>query len=193
MWKIAGGLVVVVSLVATRAAAPAPPEEAAASSPDARPIPRVRSTDGHIAALMARASEQSATFRRLVRTITATDGIVYVQAGRCTGVHACLALRVTVATPHRILWILVDPARAPCDVMASIGHELQHAIEVLREPSITSDGDLYFFLTKGRSPNPPAWVETEAAVKAGEDVLTELRTYVKERGQTCAKSQSMAE
>jgi hypothetical protein len=58
--------------------------------------------------------------------------------------------------------------------MASIGHELWHAIEVLRERSIRSDGAMYSFITKGRE-NPPAWVETNAAIRAGQDVRRELR------------------
>jgi hypothetical protein len=110
-----------------------------------------------------------------VEKVDATDGIVYVEAGRCGPVRACLTLKVTIAKPYRILWISVDPQRAACDVMASIGHELWHALEVLRESSIRSDGELYFFLTKGREQNPPAWMETEAAIRAGQDVRSELR------------------
>jgi hypothetical protein len=58
--------------------------------------------------------------------------------------------------------------------MVSIGHELRHALEVLGEPAIRSDGALYFFLTKGHERNPPAWMETEAAIRAGQDVRSEL-------------------
>jgi hypothetical protein len=119
--------------------------------------------------------EQSATFRSLLDKVEATDGIVYVEAGRCGRLRACLALKVTVAGPHRILWIFVDPQRGACEVMTSIGHELWHAVEVLREPSIRSDGALYFFLTRGHERNPPAWMETEAAIRVGQDVRNELR------------------
>jgi hypothetical protein len=156
----------VLSLVASHA------ERLVAQTPE---ISRVRSTDIKITTLIARAVEQSATFRSLLEEIAATDGIVYVEPGRCGAVRACLTLKVTVAEPHRILWIRVDPRRNACDVMASIGHELWHAVEVLREPSIRSDGELYFFLARGREQNPTAWMETEAAIKVGQEVRSELR------------------
>ena len=178
MWNTAWMVVFVVALVASRAERPAaqtPASGRSASSLDPGPISRVRSTDLRITGLIARAVERSATFRSLFDQIAATDGIVYVEAGRCRRLRACLALKVTVAGPNRILWISVDQQRAPCDVMASIGHELWHAIEVLREPSIRSDGALYFFLTRGYEQNPPAWMETAAAVRAGQDVRRELQ------------------
>jgi hypothetical protein len=177
MWK-AAWFVMVLSLVGFRAAQSAvqtATAEPPVSPPDTSAISRVRSTDVRITALIARAAEQSATFRSLLETIDATDGIVYVETGGCAGVRACLTLKVTIAEPHRILWIVVDPRRAACDVMVSVGHELWHAVELLREPSIRSEGALYFFLTKGGSHNPARWVETKAAIKVEEDVRSELR------------------
>ena len=163
------------ALYAVRLAAQVHASKPSISSPDAGAIPRVRSTDARIAALIARAVDQSATFRSLVDRVAATDGIVYIETGRCGGVRACLTLQVTVAKPYRILWIIVDPRRPACEVMASVGHELWHALEVLREPSIRSTGALYFFITKDRDHNLHPWVETRAALRVGEDVLSELR------------------
>jgi len=178
MRKTAWLVVMALSLVASRAEQPAaqtPAPEPSVASPDAGAISRVRSTDKRITALLARGAEQSATFRSLLDTIAATDGIVYVEAGRCGGVRACLTLKLAVAGPYRILWIFVDTRRAACDVIVSIGHELWHAVEVLREPSIRSDGALYFFVTKGHSGNPPPRVETGVAIEVEEDVRSELR------------------
>ena len=61
---------------------------------------------------IARGVERSATFRGLVDTIDATDGLVFVEDGACahTGVRACLLLSVTVAGPNRLLRIFVDSA-----------------------------------------------------------------------------------
>jgi hypothetical protein len=94
--RMAAWLVMGLSLVAS---GPAPSAaqtltaEPSVSSPDASPLSRVRSTDSRITALIARAVEQSATFRSLLEKVDATDGIVYVEAGRCGAVRACLALR----------------------------------------------------------------------------------------------------
>jgi hypothetical protein len=53
--------------------------------------PRVRSNHPYIRAMIADAQVRTATFRRLLATIAATDGIVYVEEGDCRhGVRACL-------------------------------------------------------------------------------------------------------
>jgi len=44
--------------------------------------------------------------------------------------------------PHRVLRILVDPRAADRDLMASIGHELQHAVEVLNHRSVRSSSQM---------------------------------------------------
>jgi len=159
-------------------------------------IPRVRTTDSTIAALIARASDWSATFRRVVELIDATDGIVYVEPGRCRhSVRACLVLTVDVAGPNRLLRILVDSRKADCSLMASIGHELWHAIEVLREPSLTNNAALFFFFMReghhtGRDGDPLGAWETEAALKTGLDVLAELKARGNDVAPFCTPNQS---
>jgi hypothetical protein len=127
--------------------------------------PRVRSEDPSIAAVIAAAAERSPVFKQLLATIQATDGLVYVEEGRCGfSVHACLWLSVTVAGPFRVLRIRVDRRRgSECDLMASIGHELKHAIEVLSEPHVTDRASMYSFLERqGR--NGLDRFETQAAI-----------------------------
>src|SRR5688572_26715975 len=69
---------------------------------------RVRSQDPLIAHLIADALTLSATFRELVTAIDGTNGIVYVESGRCgRGARACLVLDMQVAGPNRILRILI--------------------------------------------------------------------------------------
>ena len=54
-------------------------------------LPRIRSSSASLAALIARVTEHSATFRALIDAINASDGIVYVEAGECGhDVTACL-------------------------------------------------------------------------------------------------------
>ena len=99
-----------------------------------------------------------------------------------------MPLKVTVSGPHRILRIVVDPRKANCDVMASIGHELWHALEVLRETSIRSDAALrFFYMTEGQQvlSIPTMW-ETAAAQKAGFDVLRELLSDWRSNRNSCA-------
>ena len=137
-------------------------------------VPHVRSENPSIAAAIHDATERSATFRGLIETIQATDGLVYVTEGRCgNSVRNCLSLSVKVAGPFRLLRVLVD-ARAPtCDLMASIGHELQHVTEVLREPHITSMKQMYSFFGQ-EGPTGSDRFETPAAIHIGLRVGSEV-------------------
>jgi hypothetical protein len=72
-------------------------------------VQRVRSESPAIAAAIQAAAARSETLRRLIEAINATDGLVYVEEGKCGhSVRACLALSIKVAGPHRLLRIVVD-------------------------------------------------------------------------------------
>src|SRR5437899_3553407 len=121
---------------------------ASAAGADRTAIPRVRSSNAAIAALIQQASERSKTFRGLVEAINASDGIVYVEEGTCGhGVRACF-VTVTVAGPNRILRVKVDTRKVDSDLMSSIGHELRHTIEVLGNRTVTSQVAMYFFYSQ---------------------------------------------
>jgi hypothetical protein len=136
--------------------------------------PRIRSGHARIVALIALATEQSATFRGLVETIQASDGIVYVQQGVCRGgVRACL-IGVTKAGATRVLWIRVDTLKSDPQLMASMGHELRHAIEVLGNQKVDSTPAMILFYLREGSKSTASAVETTAAVEAGQAVALEL-------------------
>jgi hypothetical protein len=140
------------------------------------PLVRVRSSDPAIAAVIQEAAVRSKTFRGLIKTIDATDGLVYVDEGKCGhSVGACLTLSVKVAGPFRLLRILVDRRKyeRDCDLMAVIGHELRHAIELLSEPNIRDYYTAYsFFEREGRTGK--VRFETRAALRTGLEVLAEV-------------------
>ena len=135
---------------------------------------RVRGASARVVAIINKAAAQSETFRGLVDEIDHTDGIVYVAKSDCgSGVRACLLLTMTMMGPNRLIRILVDPRAADRDLMASIGHELQHAVEVLSYPSVRSSSQMILLYKRicdvcGRS------FETNAAVRAGDAVRAEL-------------------
>lgn len=132
-------------------------------------LPRVRSHSARVVEAIDRGTKSSPTFRRLIETIDATDGLVFVDEGLCTnGVRACLVLSVTVAGPSRVLRILVNLRKAArgCETIEMIGHELQHAIEVLSNPRVRTDRQVYnFFDVVGRT--SAGRFETKAALKTG--------------------------
>lgn len=149
-----------------------------AAGVDAPAIPRVRSSNAFIATVIKQATERSKAFRGLVETIKASDGTVYVEEGQCgRGVRACL-VAVTMAGANRNLWVKVDTHMRDWDLMGLIGHELQHAIEVLSDRTVTSGLAMYHFYLRVGRPHPRHLAfETDAAIEAGEAVRTEARKF----------------
>jgi hypothetical protein len=140
-------------------------------------VTRLRSEDTALSALVSEASRRSLSFRRLVTAIEATDGLVYVEWGHCShNGQACLPLSVTLAGPYRLLHIVIDRRSRNEEVMASIGHELQHAIEILSERRIRSGAEIYLhFRGSGHAYTIGHAFETEAAIAAGNAVRTEVK------------------
>jgi hypothetical protein len=126
-------------------------------------------------AVIIEAAARSKTFRDLVDQIGTTDGVVYVAEGQCGyGVHACLLHRMTAMGAHRVLRILVDPRTADRDLMAFVGHELQHAVEVLSNRNVRSSGAMTL-LYKRICNACGSRFETDAAIGAGNFVRAELQ------------------
>ena len=139
----------------------------------------VRSSDAAMLALIDQAFAQSRTFRAMADTVRALDGIVYIEAGHCGhGVRACL-VHVMPAGKRRMLRVKVDTRKAAIDLMASIGHELRHTIEVLGDRSVKSGFDLFFFYTREASMRTSGTFETHAAIAAGDAVRKELREHAR--------------
>ena len=142
-------------------------------------MPRVRSSHAYIRAMIEEAAQRSDTFRRLVKAIEATNGIVYVEQGACGhSVRACLSLNVTAAAEYRILRVIVDARQPDWDVMSSIGHELQHALEVLGNLTLTSVEQVFLFYSREGTSRDDSF-ETAAAVKTGDAVRNEVGSYAR--------------
>jgi hypothetical protein len=147
---------------------------AAESASSCQAIARLRAGDSRLAAIVAEATARSSSFRQLAQAIDQTDGIVYVEHGRCWhGVRACLAA-VSAAGANRIVRIRVNANDADWNLMGSIGHELQHAVEVLGNSKVTDTKALYFFYERIGTRRGNRF-ETAAAIRAGNDVRAEVR------------------
>ena len=151
----------------------------AADAPAPEIGPRVRSSHAYLRAMIGEAVLRSPTFRRIVAAIEATDGIVYVEHGACRhNVRACLALDVTAAGGFRILRVIVDARQPDWDVMASIGHELRHALEVLEQRAIVDNASVYLFYAEKRDAKDRPF-ETRAATDAGFAVRREVSAFAR--------------
>jgi hypothetical protein len=149
------------------------PATVAAEGP---PALRVRSTDAAISTLIDRAATQSLTFRNLVALIQASDGMVYVEPGKCGhGTRACLKIWMQASGSTRFLRVMVERERSQSviELMGSIGHELQHSVEALSEPTTVDGLSLYNFFRRTALAGDDRF-ETRAAIEAGNAVRSEL-------------------
>lgn len=141
------------------------------------PVARVRSRDPFLAGLLVEAPRRPATFKRLLTSIASTNGIVQVEPGTCSHkVRACLQIWMYFNGSDRFVRVLVNPQRAESidDLLGSIGHELQHAIEALSEPAV-KDGDRLYNFFRRYAPTTNSAFETLDAVDAGNQVRDELQ------------------
>jgi hypothetical protein len=147
-------------------------------------VVRLRPTTKRLAVLIEEATARSPTFRDMVASIEATDGIVFIDEGNCSrGVPACLLWQLTQAARYRVLFVVIDTRRPDIHLMGSIGHELRHALEVLDDPSVRTTAAIERFYMRQLAAGSYI-VETAAATAAGVDVLREIhqsRTQEKKR------------
>jgi hypothetical protein len=177
------GRVVALALVAGAVlAGPRVRAQAEETVPNLATSSHVRSFSPSIFFLIQQAGERSPTFRRLVETIDASDSYVYVDEGECrdSDQRGCL-VNVTVGGPYRFMFVHVARRTADWDLMGSIGHELQHAIEVIDNRFVTSlktMRSLYGRIGKQNSQDPHSY-ETTAAIAAGNAVRDEVRAFIR--------------
>ena len=147
------------------------------------PSTGVRAIGASVAQLVNEGRDRSPTFRSLVRELDSSPWIVFVQNGSCRlpGVRGCLLHRVGVFDGRRYLRVVLnDPPNVHDDAIATIGHELQHAVEVVTDPRIEDAADISRLYRRigylsMRTASGQLY-ETRRAVRAGAKILEELRT-----------------
>ena len=139
----------------------------------------LRSSSPVINAAIQTAIERSATFRSLVATINASDSYVFVNDGDCRhGVRACLAT-VGSGGSSRFLFVFIGSGKSDADLMASIGHELRHTVEVIADPTVRTTSAMFFLYERiGR--HGTSQHETPDAMAAGNAVRAEVKRFSRE-------------
>ncbi|HEX2344814.1 MAG TPA: hypothetical protein VHI98_30375 [Vicinamibacterales bacterium] len=143
--------------------------------------------------LLAEGFARSKTFRRLVDGLDASDWLVFVQPGPCPEKAAVACLLHTVAefegSPY--VRVLVNfNHRHPDNVIATLAHELQHALEVAQDPNVKDTATMRALFerigtVRVRSGSATTY-ETDGARRIGEQVLRELGAAPKTRGDKLA-------
>jgi hypothetical protein len=120
------------------------------------PIQHVRSSEPRILALLNAGLARSATFRRLIDTLDASDVIVYVelQASRESrqvqreSLDAYLLHQVVSRGGQRYLRIGLGARGSERRIIGILAHELQHAVEIARAPDVRDAGSLQKFFSR---------------------------------------------
>ncbi len=139
--------------------------------------PRLRPQDSRITLILQEGMARSATFRALVDRIEASNLIVYVAVSPIlkSGLSGALTW-MTRAGDFRYVRasIRID---LPFDQMiATVAHELQHAVEVIEEESVVDESSLIALYRRIGEPSHTlgkGW-ETVAARRTGAQVRREL-------------------
>lgn len=155
----------------------------ASAPPSAQPsVPAIRTAGAELANIAAAGRERSSTFRKLWRDLEASDWIVFVQNGSCgvPRVVSCLLHRIGAFEGHHYLRVVIAAQiQADDEAIAALGHELQHAAEVLGEPGINTSEDIRQLYRRigfvsMRTAGGELY-ETDRAVRVGMDIRRELR------------------
>jgi hypothetical protein len=112
--------------------------------PPAGPVAHLRTGVRSIGNAVSDGYRRSPTFRLIADQLRSANAVVYIEAGRCKPdapqtLGGCLApLAETAAV--RYFRVVVDVGRTADQLIALIGHELQHAAELTSVPGVRQAG-----------------------------------------------------
>jgi hypothetical protein len=160
------------SVVLSTAIALAPLTESAALD---SPLRHVRTQDRSIRHLLKRGFTHSPTFAHLMARLQDSDVIVYIEEmPRLPGALEGRMMMLPTAHGQRYVRIQIALHGSPDDSVATLGHELQHAIEVAQEVGVTDQQTLAALYQRIGTRGGPDVYDTFAAQEVGRIVRREL-------------------
>src|SRR5258705_10148403 len=140
----------------------------------------VRTIDTRLRAAIADGMTRSPAFRELESQLNASDVIVYVDR-ECT-LHSGLVGRLSFMSAvgeRRFVSVRIGCTLTGTQQIATLGHELRHAVEIATAPSVVDEATLA--AEYGRIGFPSRAVskgfDSMAAIKAGEQIALELSNF----------------
>ena len=148
----------------------------AAKAPDSEA--RLRPQDARLTSLLRQGAARSTTFKALVDRIEASNVIVYVARNPLMKKNLSGMLTwMTRAGNYRYLRASISTDLTSDQMIATLAHELQHAVEVIEDESVTDEASLvalYRRIGKQSGAAAPMRWETMAAQETGFRVRREL-------------------
>jgi hypothetical protein len=167
---------VVFAAATTLAAVPARAQD------DCPTPPHVRGATEDTASLLHELVDRSPTARELVDQLEQSDVIVYVRHEwfSSSSLRGRIGFLTAAPTPRRMLVIELASRYTRIEQLSALGHELQHAFEISRAPSVHDSESLAALYRKigeasGRLAGSETF-ETAAAAATGRRVRVELIT-----------------
>jgi len=140
--------------------------------------PRLRPQDSRSKDVLREGMARSATFRALVERIEASTVIVYLSVNPALKPNLAGQLTwMTRAGGYRYVRASIGPDQPLNQMIATVAHELRHAIEVIDDESVTDETTLIELYRRighqDTTLSPNRW-ETVAAQETGQRVRREL-------------------
>jgi hypothetical protein len=138
---------------------------------------RIRPQDPRLADLLRAGVARSATFRAMVNRLEAGNMIVYVSLSPMRSSLAGKLTWITKAGAFRYVKATINTEQSADQMIATLAHELQHALEVSGDDSVSDQRsllELYKRIGRPSVSGLAAGWETVAAEEAGFQVRREL-------------------
>jgi hypothetical protein len=139
--------------------------------------PRIRPNDNRVATLLLDGLRRSPSLATLVERIEANNVIVYLemQPALSDRLAGCLTW-IATTDKYRYVRASLNPDLPADTLIAAIGHELRHAVEIIDNPSVTGPASMMALYRRiGRQgANGASSMETEEARAAGVQVRNDL-------------------
>jgi hypothetical protein len=140
------------------------------------PLRHVRAVDPRMAEVIAEGMRRSGTFAQFVLALDRSDVIVYIETARA--MPQMIAGRMLLAAgPEGRRYLRIQIAAQPRSnaLIALVGHELRHAIEIAESPDVRDERTLIALYERiGHNSQGQHHYDTVAAQEAGRQVRSEL-------------------
>ena len=152
-----------------------------AAAQDWQAGPHVRTEDAGLTKAIREGLEQSPAFLELMTRIDRSPGLVYVVSSRCltrvSQPSACMDHNIRTSGGFRFLRVNIRPGESGPRLLALIAHELQHALEVLADETVTTLEDVERLYQRIGSKRRSGSFETDAALRMQDTVYREASAW----------------